>query len=115
SLRSNSATFAPLAASARALASPRPEAPPVTTAAIVESIFIWQPFLLCVRLARTAGPSSTRPLAAPFGRSSRDGPGRPLCTRWVHSFDNGGEMHQTRAVLRLPHDSANAEPECNLN
>jgi hypothetical protein len=36
-LRSNSATLRPLAASARAVAAPRPDAPPVTTAAIEES------------------------------------------------------------------------------
>ena len=45
SLRSNSATRAPFAASARALASPSPEAPPVTTAATEASIFIWLSFV----------------------------------------------------------------------
>jgi hypothetical protein len=39
------ATFTPFAASARAVASPRPDAPPVTTAATVESSFINTPDL----------------------------------------------------------------------
>src|SRR5215213_7507201 len=42
--RSKTATLTPLAASARAVASPRPEAPPVTTAAILLSSFISAPF-----------------------------------------------------------------------
>ena len=43
SLRSNRATLAPLAARARAVASPKPEAPPVMTAEILESIFMLSP------------------------------------------------------------------------
>ena len=41
SLKSKMATLTPLAASAREVASPRPEAPPVTTAATEELSFMW--------------------------------------------------------------------------
>ena len=45
--RSNRATLAPVAAMARAVPSPRPEAPPVTTAAMLLSSFILIVPILC--------------------------------------------------------------------
>ena len=57
SCRSNSATLTPLAASARAVAAPRPEAPPVTTAATVLSSFIFHSSFVIPGLTRDRWPA----------------------------------------------------------
>src|SRR5262245_51835943 len=56
SLRSKMATFTPAARSALTVASPSPEAPPVTTAARDESIFILRPSTCAGVRLLTVGP-----------------------------------------------------------
>src|SRR6185437_7247705 len=60
-LRSNSATFTPCLASARAVASPRPDAPPVMTAEIDEFSSMSFP-LLKMTICRTLRPAQKRRL-----------------------------------------------------